>query len=390
MKRKHIFQILIVTLLAGYLTVFYGMRNTIDTSFEQHAVQAATQQISQLYSSSKRTFLAKHLSRSMVTAAQAKVNQLVHNVENRDQKKIVAKDKRDADAASNMLTIQEATNAQSSNLAQIESEGTRASAAYKAIVAIKPAFAADYQQAVTQLYKKSLAIAQIKKLYNDQNLQHPKADLSSSNIDLAINAIENVENQDFAKNVLPLVQVAKKSQANNDTTVAMESTDTSSTKQTATTGRQNQQDTGEPASGVSGNHATTAGQASDQTSQPSQKAPSQPTTSPSGTSSSTDNNAGASASSSISASANKAEPMTAVLSGGLYKTYDDAVASIKIQGKAVDDMTIRSVTMSDGSFQWTWGPNGDSGSSSSKPSSSAPSSSNPTGQDANKNSQPQH
>ena len=41
MKRKHIFQILIVTLLAGYLTVFYGMRNTIDTSFEQHAVQAA-------------------------------------------------------------------------------------------------------------------------------------------------------------------------------------------------------------------------------------------------------------------------------------------------------------------------------------------------------------
>jgi hypothetical protein len=102
-----------------------------------------------------------------------------------------------------MLTIQEATNAQSSNLAQIESEGTRASAAYKAIVAIKPAFAADYQQAVTQLYKKSLAIAQIKKLYNDQNLQHPKADLSSSNIDLAINAIENVENQDFAKNVLP-------------------------------------------------------------------------------------------------------------------------------------------------------------------------------------------
>ena len=141
---------------------------------------------------------------------------------------------------------------------------------------------------------------------------------------------------------------------------------------------------------MSGNHATTAGQASDQTSQPSQKAPSQPTTSPSGTSSSTDNNAGASASSSISASANKAEPMTAVLSGGLYKTYDDAVASIKIQGKAVDDMTIRSVTMSDGSFQWTWGPNGDSGSSSSKPSSSAPSSSNPTGQDANKNSQPQH
>ena len=99
--------------------------------------------------------------------------------------------------------IQQATNAQSSNLAQIESEGTRASAAYKAIVAIKPAFAADYQQAVTQLYKKSLAIAQIKKLYNDQNLQHPKADLSSSNIDLAINAIENVENQDFAKNVLP-------------------------------------------------------------------------------------------------------------------------------------------------------------------------------------------
>ena len=130
MKRKHIFQILIVTLLAGYLTVFYGMRNTIDTSFEQHAVQAATQQISQLYSSSKRTFPAKHLSRSMVTAAQAKVNRLVHNVENRDQKKIVAKDKRDADAASNMLTIQEATNAQSSNLAQIESEGTRASAAY--------------------------------------------------------------------------------------------------------------------------------------------------------------------------------------------------------------------------------------------------------------------
>ena len=99
--------------------------------------------------------------------------------------------------------IQQATNAQSSNLAQIESEGTQASAAYKAIVAIKPAFAADYQQAVTQLYKKSLAIAQIKKLYNDQNLQHPKADLSSSNIDLAINAIENVENQDFAKNVLP-------------------------------------------------------------------------------------------------------------------------------------------------------------------------------------------
>jgi hypothetical protein len=70
--------------------------------------------------------------------------------------------------------------------------------------------------------------------------------------------------------------------------------------------------------------------------------------------------------------------MTTVLSGGLYKTYDDAVAAIKVQGKSVDDMTVKSVTMSDGSYQWTWGPTGDSGSSSKTSASSSTSSSAPT------------
>ena len=209
MKRKHIFQVLVGTLIAGYLTVFYGMRNTIDTSFTQHAVQAATEQTNQLYTSTKRAFPAKNLSKNAVTSTQSKLEQLAQNVDDRDQKKVVLKDKQDADAASHMLTIEETVKTQNGNLAQTAEDGSRANAAYKAIANTKPEFAADYQQQVNQLYKKSLAIAQIQKLYQDQNMQHPKANLSSDSIDLAVNAVENVENQDFAKNVLPLVQAAR-------------------------------------------------------------------------------------------------------------------------------------------------------------------------------------
>ena len=82
----------------------------------------------------------------------------------------------------------------------------------------------------------------------------------------------------------------------------------------------------------------------------------------SGTGSSTSSSNDQGQSSSTPASTGSIEPLTTVLSGGLYKTYDDAVAAIKVQGKSVDDMTVKSVTMSDGSYQWTWGPNGDSGS----------------------------
>ena len=368
MKRKHIFQVLVGTLIAGYLTVFYGMRNTIDTSFTQHAVQAATEQTNQLYTSTKRAFPAKNLSKNAVTSTQSKLEQLAQNVDDRDQKKVVLKDKQDADAASHMLTIEETVKTQNGNLAQTAEDGSRANAAYKAIANTKPEFAADYQQQVNQLYKKSLAIAQIQKLYQDQNMQHPKANLSSDSIDLAVNAVENVENQDFAKNVLPLVQVARNSQESNDSNIAMGQNSASS--QSKQTDQQTSASGVEPASGV----GTTAAASSQKTpSSSSSQTPShssQPSSSnPAGSSTSASDDQGQS--SSTPASTGSIEPLTTVLSGGLYKTYDDAVAAIKVQGKSVDDMTVKSVTMSDGSYQWTWGPNGDSGSQASSSSASS-------------------
>lgn len=372
MKRKHIFQVLVGTLIAGYLTVFYGMRNTIDTSFTQHAVQAATEQTNQLYTSTKRAFPAKNLSKNAVTSTQSKLEQLAQNVDDRDQKKVVLKDKQDADAASHMLTIEETVKTQNGNLAQTAEDGSRANAAYKAIANTKPEFAADYQQQVNQLYKKSLAIAQIQKLYQDQNMQHPKANLSSDSIDLAVNAVENVENQDFAKNVLPLVQVARNSQENNDSNVAMGQNSASS--QSKQTDQQTSASGAEPASGVGTTAAASSQKTSSSSSSSQQPAESsQPSSSnPTGSSTSSSNDQGQS--SSTPASTGSIEPLTTVLSGGLYKTYDDAVAAIKVQGKSVDDMTVKSVTMSDGSYQWTWGPNGDSGSQTSSSSVAASSS----------------
>ena len=368
MKRKHIFQVLVGTLIAGYLTVFYGMRNTIDTSFTQHAVQAATEQTNQLYTSTKRAFPAKNLSKNAVTSTQSKLEQLAQNVDDRDQKKVVLKDKQDADAASHMLTIEETVKTQNGNLAQTAEDGSRANAAYKAIANTKPEFAADYQQQVNQLYKKSLAIAQIQKLYQDQNMQHPKANLSSDSIDLAVNAVENVENQDFAKNVLPLVQVARNSQESNDSNIAMGQNSASS--QSKQTDQQTSASGVEPASGVGTTAAASSQKTPSSSSSQTPSESSQPSSSnPTGSSTSSSIDQGQS--SSTPASTGSIEPLTTVLSGGLYKTYDDAVAAIKVQGKSVDDMTVKSVTMSDGSYQWTWGPNGDSGSQASSSSASS-------------------
>ena len=368
MKRKHIFQVLVGTLIAGYLTVFYGMRNTIDTSFTQHAVQAATEQTNQLYTSTKRAFPAKNLSKNAVTSTQSKLEQLAQNVDDRDQKKVVLKDKQDADAASHMLTIEETVKTQNGNLAQTAEDGSRANAAYKAIANTKPEFAADYQQQVNQLYKKSLAIAQIQKLYQDQNMQHPKANLSSDSIDLAVNAVENVENQDFAKNVLPLVQVARNSQESNDSNIAMGQNSASS--QSKQTDQQTSAIGVEPASGVGTTAAASSQKTPSSSSSQTPSESSQPSSSnPGGSSTSASDDQGQS--SSTPASTGSIEPLTTVLSGGLYKTYDDAVAAIKVQGKSVDDMTVKSVTMSDGSYQWTWGPNGDSGSQASSSSASS-------------------
>ena len=386
MKQKHTFQILVGTLIAGYVTVFYGMRSTIDTSFAQHAVQAATQQTNQLYTSARRTFPAKHLSRNIVTAVQKKLQQLAHNVDDHKQKQTILKDKQDADAASYMLTIEQTTKAQSSNLAQTAEDGSQAYKAYKAIASSKPEFAADYQQSVNQLYKKALAISQIQKLYTDRNLQHPKANLSSSRVDLAVNAVENVENQNFAKNVLPLVQVARKSQTSNDSSVSMvnpNSSDQNGQKhETATT------NTSEPASGVGKKDDTptkqTPGSSDTQPDHNQAAQSSSATTNGNGPSNTPDNQNQPSSSPAASSSL---EPMTTVLSGGLYKTYDDAVAAIKVQGKSVDDMTVKSVTMSDGSYQWTWGPSGDSGNSN-KSSSISTSSLAPAATPSTDNAQP--
>ena len=359
MKRKHIFQVLVGTLIAGYLTVFYGMRNTIDTSFTQHAVQAATEQTNQLYTSTKRAFPAKNLSKNAVTSTQSKLEQLAQNVDDRDQKKVVLKDKQDADAASHMLTIEETVKTQNGNLAQTAEDGSRANAAYKAIANTKPEFAADYQQQVNQLYKKSLAIAQIQKLYQDQNMQHPKANLSSDSIDLAVNAVENV---------LPLVQVARNSQESNDSNIAMGQNSASS--QSKQTDQQTSASGVEPASGVGTTAAASSQKTPSSSSSQTPSESSQPSSSnPAGSSTSASDDQGQS--SSTPASTGSIEPLTTVLSGGLYKTYDDAVAAIKVQGKSVDDMTVKSVTMSDGSYQWTWGPNGDSGSQASSSSASS-------------------
>ncbi len=100
------------------------MRNTIDTSFTQHAVQAATEQTNQLYTSTKRAFPAKNLSKNAVTSTQSKLEQLAQNVDDRDQKKVVLKDKQDADAASHMLTIEETVKTQNGNLAQTAEDGS--------------------------------------------------------------------------------------------------------------------------------------------------------------------------------------------------------------------------------------------------------------------------
>ena len=202
-------------------------------------------------------------------------------------------------------------------------------------------------------------------------MQHPKANLSSDSIDLAVNAVENVENQDFAKNVLPLVQVARNSQESNDSDVAMNQKGASS--QSHQTGRESAASDDEPASGA-GTTSTPSSQktpSSISSQQPAES--SQPSSSnPAGSSTSASDDQGQS--SSTPASTGSIEPLTTVLSGGLYKTYDDAVAAIKVQGKSVDDMTVKSVTMSDGSYQWTWGPNGDSGSQTSSSSAAASSS----------------
>ena len=119
----------------------------------------------------------------------------------------------------------------------------------------------------------------------------------------------------------------------------------------------------EPASGVGKKDNSSSQAPTSSASQSNQTSQSSSTATSSSSSSKSDNQTQPSSDPTASSSL---EPMTTVLSGGLYKTYDDAVAAIKVQGKSVDDMTVKSVTMSDGSYQWTWGPTGDSGSSSNK------------------------
>ena len=77
MKRRTLFSIIVITLTAGFFTLFYGMHSTWTDTRSAQAVQAATDQVNDLFKDQSHQLPSDQLNKQAIAAAETKLNRLV-------------------------------------------------------------------------------------------------------------------------------------------------------------------------------------------------------------------------------------------------------------------------------------------------------------------------
>ncbi|GAN36274.1 hypothetical protein [Lacticaseibacillus paracasei] len=216
MKRRTLFSIIVITLTAGFFTLFYGMHSTWTDTRSAQAVQAATDQVNDLFKDQSHQLPSDQLNKQAIAAAETKLQQARQKANDADHVAALASAQADVDAAKHMLIVKDAVAQNPTKLDELKTLSDESQQALTELAKQKPTFVQTYQKRVTQLSDQEAAVAKIASLFSDTDFKTPKPNLSSAQVQAALAAVEKLDNKQFADQVMPLISTAQDATAGED------------------------------------------------------------------------------------------------------------------------------------------------------------------------------
>ncbi|MCT2892608.1 hypothetical protein [Lacticaseibacillus paracasei] len=216
MKRRTLFSIIVITLTAGFFTLFYGMHSTWTDTRSAQAVQAATDQVNDLFKDQSHQLPSDQLNKQAIAAAETKLQQARQKANDADHAAALASAQADVDAAKHMLIVKDAVAQNPTKLDELKTLSDESQQALTELAKQKPTFVQTYQKRVAQLSDQEAAVAKIASLFSDTDFKTPKPNLSSAQVQAALAAVEKLDNKQFADQVMPLISTAQDATAGED------------------------------------------------------------------------------------------------------------------------------------------------------------------------------
>ncbi len=216
MKRRTLFSIIVITLTAGFFTLFYGMHSTWTDTRSAQAVQAATDQVNDLFKDQSHQLPSDQLNKQAIAAAETKLQQARQKANDADHAAALASAQADVDAAKHMLIVKDAVAQNPTKLDELKTLSDESQQALTELAKQKPTFVQTYQERVAQLSDQEAAVAKIASLFSDTDFKTPKPNLNSAQVQAALTAVEDLDNKQFAAQVMPLISTAQNATSSDD------------------------------------------------------------------------------------------------------------------------------------------------------------------------------
>lgn len=271
MKRRTLFSIIVVTLTAGCFTLFYGMHSMWTDTQSAQAVQAATEEVDTLFKDKAHQLPADQLSQEKIEAVATKLHAARQKLTEPEYAAKLASAQADVDAAKHMLTVKKAVAQTTTNLSDLKTLTSDSQQALSELATQKPEFVQAYQKRVAQLSDQEAAVAKIASLFDDPDFKEPKAGLSTDQVQTALAALEHVNNQQFADQMLPIIATAQQAATDDQTTSEASSSESSTSGESSSASRASTSST--PSASTS-SQASASSSASNNESEQSQSVPS--------------------------------------------------------------------------------------------------------------------
>ena len=237
MKRRTLFSIIVVTLTAGCFTLFYGMHSMWTDTQSAQAVQAATEEVDTLFKDKAHQLPADQLSQEKIEAVATKLHAARQKLTEPEYAAKLASAQADVDAAKHMLTVKKAVAQTTTNLSDLKTLTSDSQQALSELATQKPEFVQAYQKRVAQLSDQEAAVAKIASLFDDPDFKEPKAGLSAAQVQTALAALEHVNNQQFADQMLPIIATAQQAATDDQTTSEASSSESSTSGESSSASR---------------------------------------------------------------------------------------------------------------------------------------------------------
>ena len=187
------------------------MHSTWTDTRSAQAVQAATDQVNDLFKDQSHQLPSDQLNKQAIAAAETKLQQARQKANDADHAAALASAQADVDAAKHMLIVKDAVAQNATKLDELKTLSDESQQALTELAKQKPTFVQTYQKRVAQLSEAIIA-----SLFSDTDFKTPKPNLSSAQVQAALAAVEKLDNKQFADQVMPLISTAQDATAGED------------------------------------------------------------------------------------------------------------------------------------------------------------------------------